>query len=331
MAEVTDGRRVVQASEILDKIQKGKPVEYEDAIIMGDLDLNKLGLKTQRIERPDFQKSLSLPEVAKIVISPITISNSIIQGEVRFSDAIFEQQIFFENTRFSDDVSFRGTRFNGDTFFIQVQFNEYAFFTGTRFCRIAFFGGSQFDYDAFFDGVQFNEDTVFDLSKFSGDVLTFRNTEFSSPSLQEDACRRAKNVLEKNGDREEAGYHFYREMDGKRRQKPWYKSYLELIFIQWIFGYGVHPLRLWACWLGFVGLFAILYWLGNGIDEVASQLNGPAQLKDYIWFSIATAVTPGYAGYKPTPDFKLVAGVEAIFGTFMWAAFIATFARKYMR
>ena len=120
-------------------------------------------------------------------------------------------------------------------------------------------------------------------------------------------------------------------MDAKRKQKPMYFRYLEWFFIQFIFGYGVHPLRLMACWLGFVGLFAIMYLLWNGIDPTASQLQGAATLADYVWFSIATAVTPGYAGYKPTPEFKWIAGLEAIFGTFMWAAFIATFSRKYMR
>jgi hypothetical protein len=74
-----------------------------------------------------------------------------------------------------------------------------------------------------------------------------------------------------------------------------------------------------ACWFGFVFLFAAIYYLGNGIDTMASQLQANARLKDYTWFSIATAVTPGYAGYKPTANFKLVAGLEAIFGTFMWA------------
>jgi hypothetical protein len=44
------------------------------------------------------------------------------------------------------------------------------------------------------------------------------------------------------------------------------------------------------------------------------------------------AATPGYGGYKPVPGFyQNLASFEAIFGTFMWAAFIATFARKYMR
>jgi len=49
-------------------------------------------------------------------------------------------------------------------------------------------------------------------------------------------------------------------------------------------------------------------------------------------YSIVTAATPGYAGYSPASGlYTLIAGAEAIFGTFMWAAFIATFARKWQR
>jgi len=52
----------------------------------------------------------------------------------------------------------------------------------------------------------------------------------------------------------------------------------------------------------------------------------------YIYFSVVTAATPGYGGYHPNPGFyQGLASFEAIFGTFMWAGFIATFARKYMR
>jgi hypothetical protein len=45
-----------------------------------------------------------------------------------------------------------------------------------------------------------------------------------------------------------------------------------------------------------------------------------------------TAATPGYGGYHPKPGiFQGVVSFEAIFGTFMWRQFIATFSRKYMR
>ncbi len=66
--------------------------------------------------------------------------------------------------------------------------------------------------------------------------------------------------------------------------------------------------------------------------EFGKGVNGANQPLDYIWFSITVAVTPGFAGFQPASGlFQVVAGLEAIFGTFMWAAFIATFAWKYMR
>lgn len=444
-----DGLKGVPASEILAKIEKGEPIEYDHAIIKGDLDIGKLNLQK------DGNKIL--------IKSPIKIINSKIFGSVDFGNTILNETIdfsetefminaFFNGIQFNDDAcfigskfvfgvsfddtrfngyarflkarfnlgsSFKGTQFNTNSWFWQAQFQlnsdfigaifkeeanfMEAVFTGkadfegtkfvesvgfssalfgsyshfkdaqfckksyfnlahfcgdsdfskTQFCSISDFNNAQIEKNAIFTGATFSEAVEFTEAKicgntnfsearftqgvyfigaqFNGDVLTFRNAEFGIPIFQEDACRRAKIVLEKNGDREEAGYHFYREMDAKRKQKPWYIRYPEFVFIQLIFGYGVHPFRLWACWFIFVGIFAAIYWLGQGIDPIASQLKSNATSVDYIWFSIATAVTPGYAGYKPIDEFKLVAGLEAILGTFMWAAFIATFARKYMR
>ncbi|VVB72426.1 Uncharacterised protein [uncultured archaeon] len=83
----------------------------------------------------------------------------------------------------------------------------------------------------------------------------------------------------------------------------------------------------------FCCLFAFIYAFGNGI-------NGASEAVDYSKFSlgaafapgyVANAVSPGYIGYQPTSWYQIVAWMEAIFGTFMWAAFIATFARKFMR
>jgi hypothetical protein len=44
-------KKIIPASEILEKIQNGVPVEYDNVIIDGDLDLTKLNLKTQQVER----------------------------------------------------------------------------------------------------------------------------------------------------------------------------------------------------------------------------------------------------------------------------------------
>jgi len=156
-------------------------------------------------------------------------------------------------------------------------------------------------------------------------------------------------VLARAGNRDEEEYHFYREMEAKRIQKgirgnsglglgdclktetwSFWRFFLhdviEYFFVQRIFGYGVHPYWLFGWWFAIVVAFAVIYWIKGGIEEPEAK-----QWFDYLWFSIATAATPGYALYKPVDLFKFMAGIEAILGTFMWAAFITTFARKFSR
>jgi len=302
-----NGLKEILADEIMGKIEMGDSlIEYQHVFIKGDLNISELSV-------PKDQKG-------KLLVLPlICIKNSVIKGVLNFSSCSLKEAFILEETTIKGAAYFDNTDFNGD-----------AYFVGSIFEGTVHFWDSTFRC-ADFSETKFMELVDFSGSKFSGENLSFESTVFASPLSQEDACRRAKIVLEANGDREKAGSHFYREMEGKRKRKTWYIRYPEWFFIQFIFGYGVHPFRLMACWFGFVGLFAAIYLFWHGIDPVASQLKGNATLADYVWFSIATAVTPGYAGYKPTPDFKLVAGLEAIIGTFMWAAFIATFSRKYMR
>ena len=101
---------------------------------------------------------------------------------------------------------------------------------------------------------------------------------------------------------------------------------IEWFFVQKIFGYGIHPIWLFGWWIGFVVVFAAIYSIKGGIEEPEVR-----QWYDYFWFSVAIAATPGYALYKPVGMFKFIAGIQAILGTFMWAAFITTFARKFSR
>ncbi len=364
VAQEKESLKEVPAKEILDKIENGKPVEYDSIIINGNLDLTKLSLPAIHIERDPIDIDYFELSDAKLIESPIEITKSIIKGAITSSNIFFNHEVNFKNVTFYNDVSFffaifdgfagfQNCKFENECVFLGAQFNGFANFSGSRFNDEASFNSSEFESNAIFSEAEFIQDADFSYatlngetyfsesmfwknlyfvkSKLNGILLSFQGAKFTDPISEELCCRTAKNILEKNGDREGAGYHFNREMVAKRKQKPWYIRYPEFVFIQLIFGYGVHPFRLWACWFGFVFLFAVIYLLGHGIDAEASQLKRNATLIDYVWFSIATAVTPGYAGYKPTTEFKLVAGLEAILGTFMWAAFIATFARKYMR
>ena len=344
MAQEIDSLREIPASDILARLQRGESIEYNNVIITGDVNISGLDLPR---ENESF-----------IIYPAIEIKNSQIQGIFNFNNVIFEEEVNFVGTHFTANTSFmkaqfanftdftgahfyrnaefnsaqfdesaifNDCQFNGVTDFREARFNGYAYFCKSQFSGWAYFSDAEFGMAAIFVEAEFNGVTDYMEAQFNGKVLTFRDAKFKDSRFKEYACRMAKNILEKNGDREEAGYHFYCEMDAKRMQKPRYIRYPEYVFIQRIFGYGVHPWWLWAWWFFFVGIFAAIYWIGNGVI-------GAAQPLDYIWFSITVAVTPGFAGYKPTPGFfQVVAGLEAIFGTFMWAAFIATFARKYMR
>jgi len=83
-------------------------------------------------------------------------------------------------------------------------------------------------------------------------------------------------------------------------------------------------------------LFAVLYYQGGAIS-------GAVWWFDDLKISFGTAIAPGYitaiinagnstGGYKITSGYYQVAAmVETVLGTFLWAGFIATFAKKYMR
>ena len=80
--------RVVPAQEILDKIERGEPVEYDHVIVEGDLDLGKVELPKRRANRTDFQAmDLGLSEDVMLVSSSIRLANSAINGNTSFSNA----------------------------------------------------------------------------------------------------------------------------------------------------------------------------------------------------------------------------------------------------
>jgi len=380
--------RTVSADWVLKRIQEGKKVRLNNALIEGDLDLKKLDLQTQHIERTEVQKRLmGLAEDVKIVQSPIRITNSTIQEQLDFSNSIFSGHAMFRGTTFSRIAVFSGTTFNGnasfsysifsghalfseaifrgDARFTRVTFSRGALFNEATFRRYAMFSGSFFSDDALFDGATFIRNALFDGAtfrsnaffqgaKFEGDTLTFRYATFIQANPQEEACRRAKNIFARTGNRDAEEYHFYREMEAKRIQNGirgnsglnlshlllktetwsfwkalWYDG-IEYVLVQGIFGYGVHPRRLIVSWFSIVIIFAIIYWATEAMK------GGLFGISNYLESSFATAIAPGYIAViinstEHTSIYHMWAILETIMGTFLWAGFIATFAKRYMR
>lgn len=255
-----------------------------------------------------------------------------------FKEACFKKLAAITNSNF----------FNVD--FENSKFNDIANFMDTRF------------RDANFNRVNFNKNFSFNGCQFDGEEISFKDLVLNDPRSGELIFRKAKNTSEKLGNRVDSGYYFYREMKSIREQNSlfyqslqdkihrpnqsiklenleiikhflWYDGF-EYIFVQKIFGYGVHPWWLMGWWIVLIGLFAFIYSLGDVLIKDPSWIN-------YLKYSLGIALAPGYiittinsvnpGVYHLDLKYQAIAIVETILGTFMWAGFIATFAKKYMK
>jgi hypothetical protein len=142
----------VQASEILTKIQKGEPVEYDHVTIRGDLDLSQLSLQTN-------------------INSPIRINDSTFDSFVSFNYTNLDESIDLSGSNFTKDAYFREATFSGDANFTGATFSEYPNFDRTAFSGDANFSNAAFGGYADFSGAMFSRYVDFTGATFSGDAV----------------------------------------------------------------------------------------------------------------------------------------------------------------
>jgi uncharacterized protein YjbI with pentapeptide repeats len=183
---VAEELKEILASEILDKIQKGEPLEYDNVIIKGNLDVSKLNL-------PKGNGKF-------LVTSRIKITNLRIEGSVIFGDTIFKEAINFEGVTFCGDANFSGAEFSGSANFNEATFRGITDFNGAKFGEgagfvdaafrwVAYFNGTRFIRFANFDGAAFSDDIRFVEAIFWGDA-NFSGAKFSGSSNFNDAAFR---------------------------------------------------------------------------------------------------------------------------------------------
>ena len=170
----SEGLIEVPAIEILAKIKKGEPVEYDHVIIKGNLDIKYLNMPKNN---------------GKILInSPFKIISSQIEGNVNFTEAVFNEAVDFRGSLFLKRTNFSGSRFNanadfgnsqynGEVSFNKSQFEEDVSFNRTSFLQKASFSKSLFSKDVYFRKSVFNRDLNFNRSHFVRDA-NFRESQF---------------------------------------------------------------------------------------------------------------------------------------------------------
>jgi len=196
-AGAPEDMRVVPAKEILDKIERGEPVEYDHVIIKGDLDLRGIDLPKRRVNRTSFEiKILDLSENASVVSSRIVINHSTIEDNVYFNDSIFNYAVEFSDSKFNGTADFDCSEFNGAADFSVSEFNGDACFGISKFNGTADFRDSKFNGTAYFEDSKFNGTADFSDSEFNDyadfvgsafNIFDFSSVQFNKQAIFNDA------------------------------------------------------------------------------------------------------------------------------------------------
>jgi hypothetical protein len=170
--------KIIRAEDIMGKIEIGAPIDYNNVIIEGDLNLSHLQLSSKHKKRSEFEQEIRyLSSDVKLIESPIRINGSEIRGAIYSDNMIFNRTITFSECTFDQDVHFRGTQFGNDVSFQDSSFARNAYFEWAEF-----YGKANFQDSIFYDSSHlleavFSDDAIFKNAKF-GNFVDMRGAKF---------------------------------------------------------------------------------------------------------------------------------------------------------
>ena len=187
--------RAIQAAEIMEALRKGRSIDLSGVIIIGDLYLNDLPVKTldkvlptlsmndrQIVERLDVRSirlvdgtfSIRDSEVRGRIINRTKDDMLVMSGPVIFSGTSFQDIVDLSKTVFLGIVDCSTASFSKESYFVQGRFQQPVLFTQTsfgphtRFHRSVFASSANF-YHARFGGLaEFLEVSFHGAASFSG-------------------------------------------------------------------------------------------------------------------------------------------------------------------
>jgi uncharacterized protein YjbI with pentapeptide repeats len=340
---MVDNLLMIKAEEILNKIEDGKPIEYENIIIFGDLDLHRLDLPLDKNKR-------------KIINSIIKIEYSVIKGDVFFDHSSFSRLVDFDGTVFTKAANFSDSIFQGDAGFSEAQFQGEAGFsrahfrTEANFSRVKFndadFGRAKFDKnfnlanakiytlklsDAFFGegsniylkDLNFNRivvrwNTIRDHLPYNGSVYLTLTKNFRNLEQFED---------------EDNCYYQYRKEKQARAKKAVPKILDRLAWISC--GYGVRPSHTILLSFAIILLFAGIFWAGSALEFESINLQEhqteQISLKDALYFSSMQFLGRTPQSLAVLGAYQYITVVETLLGWLLMALFLVTLSKVMLR
>ena len=334
---------MIKAEEILEKIEQGKPVEYENVIIYGDLDLHRLDLP--------FNKNK-----LKIIKSIIKIEYSVIKGDVFFDHAAFFGLVDFDGTTFTNAANFSGSHFQGDAGFSDAQFQGEANFTRAHFAIDANFSRAKFN-DADFGRARFEKyfhlanakvytlnlsDAVFSegssihLKDFNFNRIAVRWNSIKehipfNGSVYLTLTRNFRN-LEQFEDQDDC-YYQYRKQKQERSHKIFPQLFDHMAGISC--GYGVRPSYTILLSVIIILLFAGVFWAGNALQpdgaDTHSQVKASVSPNDAFYFSSMEFLGKTPQNFSIIEGYEVLTVIETLLGWLLMALFLVTLSRVMLR
>lgn len=165
--EATVTSKAISANDVRARIVAGQPAEFDNCIIVGDLNLSALN-----IEGPvHFNLTLFL--------NSANFSSTTFNGPAYFAVSMFNSSAHFRSSEFNGPAGLGFSTFNGPVDFKDSKFNKGVNFLNASFNSVADFTGSKFNVVAYFKGSKFNDNVGFTLSNFNGQA-NFMGSEFNN-------------------------------------------------------------------------------------------------------------------------------------------------------
>lgn len=190
------------AKEIITQAKNGESINYNNAVIVGDLKLESVNENRSYSRKENRDNKINFPIIiinSKILGNiffgnstfqkPVDFRNTTFQGQVHFENSCFNDDAMFANSKFDNNANFEGARFHDIAQFDNAYFNKAANFNGCKFLKSAYFCRSKFDDSTKFRSSNFNGDTDFESARFEDDTaFNYANftgeTSFSNVSLK---------------------------------------------------------------------------------------------------------------------------------------------------
>jgi hypothetical protein len=169
---------IVQNSTVKETINNGKPVNFNDRTINGELILGDGMIIDERFH---FRNASFLNRVifnSSVFKENADFSNATFNGDVQFICSTFSGDADFSHSVFNKDVSFSDSTFNGPASFESSVFKNRSYFKNSIFNGPSHFDGANFSILAAFDNSTFNGLSYFDRSTFNH-LASFNSSSFA--------------------------------------------------------------------------------------------------------------------------------------------------------